>query len=269
MTTSFTHYSTNEVINTDKSKEELLRLFNENARTDSVTWFYIAKFVEGLQQAEKTRFTMVALADMFMLSIGMGLKAPMIRCHRDNRRYKIYLSQRGNICIKSGALIPDTHDPIGDEEFMGGFWRDRFNTPKRDERYNRFHDRPLLPTEKEFMDELLENPCGRLAQWGKDMARCCFCYKALEDERSLAVGYGKTCAGRWGLPWSKKEFDQNAPTFAQVWTESNDVRGMCASVRNNPQDADAWEILGDALEDAGCCHKKPKCPKHGITTPNV
>lgn len=30
---------------------------------------------------------------------------------------------------------------------------------------------------------------------------CCFCNKALTDERSTAVGYGKICADHYGMPW--------------------------------------------------------------------
>jgi hypothetical protein len=35
----------------------------------------------------------------------------------------------------------------------------------------------------------------------KLVGQCCFCRKALTDERSTDVGYGKICAGHYGLPW--------------------------------------------------------------------
>jgi len=39
----------------------------------------------------------------------------------------------------------------------------------------------------------------------KLVGQCCFCRKALTDERSTAVGYGKICAGHYGLPWGCTE----------------------------------------------------------------
>ena len=40
---------------------------------------------------------------------------------------------------------------------------------------------------------------------GKLVGACCFCRRALSDERSTAVGYGKICAGHYGLPWGAVE----------------------------------------------------------------
>jgi hypothetical protein len=45
------------------------------------------------------------------------------------------------------------------------------------------------------------------SEYGKLTGNCCFCCQALTDERSTSVGYGKTCAGHWGLPY---------PTFSEV-----------------------------------------------------
>jgi aromatic ring-cleaving dioxygenase len=37
--------------------------------------------------------------------------------------------------------------------------------------------------------------------FGHDHDHCVFCNIRLEDDRSVAVGYGKVCAGNYGLPW--------------------------------------------------------------------
>ena len=39
----------------------------------------------------------------------------------------------------------------------------------------------------------------------KLVGQCCFCRRALSDERSTAVGYGQICAGHYGLPWGCTE----------------------------------------------------------------
>lgn len=36
---------------------------------------------------------------------------------------------------------------------------------------------------------------------GKELGRCCFCYRELSTKESLAAGYGPICAGKYGLEW--------------------------------------------------------------------
>ncbi len=49
-----------------------------------------------------------------------------------------------------------------------------------------------------------EDPAGVAASYGHRTGHCCFCNLKLDDERSTAVGYGKTCAKNWGMPWGSK-----------------------------------------------------------------
>lgn len=45
------------------------------------------------------------------------------------------------------------------------------------------------------------DPAGVAASHGIKTGYCCFCNKALKDVRSTEVGYGKTCAKNFELPW--------------------------------------------------------------------
>lgn len=56
--------------------------------------------------------------------------------------------------------------------------------------------------------ELASEPAKVASEFGRLTGNCCFCNRALEDERSTAVGYGKTCAKNFGLPWgtAKQQF---------------------------------------------------------------
>lgn len=45
------------------------------------------------------------------------------------------------------------------------------------------------------------HPATAAKDYGKMTGNCCFCRKKLSDPASVAVGYGKTCAGHFGLPW--------------------------------------------------------------------
>jgi hypothetical protein len=48
-----------------------------------------------------------------------------------------------------------------------------------------------------------DSPEKAAAEYGRLTGKCCFCNKALSDEKSTAVGYGKTCAKNFGLSWGK------------------------------------------------------------------
>jgi len=49
-----------------------------------------------------------------------------------------------------------------------------------------------------------DDPEKAAGDYGHLTGNCCFCSRALTDERSTDVGYGKTCAGHYGLPWGAK-----------------------------------------------------------------
>jgi hypothetical protein len=51
-----------------------------------------------------------------------------------------------------------------------------------------------------------EAPAAVAAEYGRLNGACCFCGLKLEDERSVAVGYGPVCAKNWGLPWGAEKF---------------------------------------------------------------
>lgn len=53
----------------------------------------------------------------------------------------------------------------------------------------------------EFLKDFGSEPERIAAENGKASGRCCFCSKALTDERSTDVGYGPVCAKKWGLSW--------------------------------------------------------------------
>ena len=52
-----------------------------------------------------------------------------------------------------------------------------------------------------LMKEFAVNPTDTVAKYGKLSNRCCFCSKNLTDPKSVDAGYGKICAGNYGLPW--------------------------------------------------------------------
>jgi len=52
--------------------------------------------------------------------------------------------------------------------------------------------------------EFAAAPATVAASYGHRTGHCCFCNLKLDDERSTSVGYGRTCAKNWGVPWGSK-----------------------------------------------------------------
>jgi len=257
----FRNNRSGEVVSTDLSKLEIAQQFAETAGDNDWLWFWMVKHLNETRNAPLAKDMIAFLSDSFLLALGMGLKRPMIRLHWKDRRYKIYLSQRGTLCFKTGRLVSGTHDPQGDEAYMGCLYSGRFLKNR---------DRNPLPVDQEVIDRLSADPAGFLAQASKDMDRCCYCGHGLDDPRSKQVGYGPDCAGRWGLPWGKA-YDEKVPSFADLWrrasfTDQASVRDICAAIRQAPRDATLWAVLGDALEDVGYT-KKPKMPEDNVVIP--
>ena len=67
---------------------------------------------------------------------------------------------------------------------------------------------PLTPAHMELLDAFAADPAGVAADLGKATGACCFCSRALEDQRSLEVGYGPVCATNYGLPWGAPKAKQ-------------------------------------------------------------
>lgn len=57
---------------------------------------------------------------------------------------------------------------------------------------------------KGLLKEFAANPAEVAAAHGRLTGNCCFCNKKLTDELSTEVGYGKTCAKNFGMPYGKQ-----------------------------------------------------------------
>ena len=56
--------------------------------------------------------------------------------------------------------------------------------------------------------QLDRDPEARATAHGHATGCCCFCNRELTDSRSVAVGYGPTCAENWGLAWGEEAAPQ-------------------------------------------------------------
>ena len=270
---TLTNRKSGETIETTMTDSQAATLFAEKmGGKDNWLWFWIHKAVaemtcEVVKAGSIGQAAISFLAASFVVALGYGLKRPMIRVHFRNARFKLYLSNRGTLCLKSGELVPGTNDPIGDEEYIGCWQPSGEFLPAKlgygPGSNRRF--RQLEETEKAFLENLGANPVAFLAQCSKDMCRCCYCYKPLEDARSKAVGYGQTCAKHWGLPWGDYKEGEKVPSFAKSYDET--AAAIVEAIRQNPQDLFNWECLAEFLENAGL----PRCkmPASSVIMPRA
>lgn len=104
------------------------------------------------------------------------------------------VSVAGSQSRTPGFLMLTDGRPFGENCFYGRISPEgvlelgRDAGPRRDE---------LVP----LLSRLACEPAKVAAEYGHLTGNCCFCSKQLADERSIAVGYGKICAKKFGLPW--------------------------------------------------------------------
>ncbi len=60
---------------------------------------------------------------------------------------------------------------------------------------------PVRDALVDLLSRLARDPAKVAADFGHLTGNCCFCNRKLNDERSVTVGYGQTCAKKFGLPW--------------------------------------------------------------------
>jgi len=87
---------------------------------------------------------------------------------------------------------------------------DKFGRPARDW-YGRvsvtgtFHPARNAPADLgDKLRRFAADPVGEAAAFGHLHGACCFCARALSDDRSTTVGYGPICADHYGLPWGER-----------------------------------------------------------------
>lgn len=95
----------------------------------------------------------------------------------------------------------DQRQDDGRRVWYGRITRDGAFSPSRDA------DASILP----YLARFAADPAKVAGEHGRLTGRCCFCNRPLSDERSTAVGYGGTCADRYGLPWGEVAHTFDAP----------------------------------------------------------
>lgn len=132
---------------------------------------------------------MVALFDQ----AAKTLKRPAIALY-DETVGEIRITVAGPTARNPGTLNVSTPGGYGNSTWFGRVLRDgRFEKSPRDAS-------PVSLVA--LLTRFAEKPAETALAFARLKGRCAFCNGALADERSTALGYGATCAKRWGMPWS-------------------------------------------------------------------
>lgn len=132
------------------------------------------------------------LKAMFDLAKSRGLARPKVKIQPTNTLYT--LSRAPDTGNNPGAIYVKR-----DETYLGRVMADGAFFASRDLQ----DPAPVVADLQAFA----ANPAGVAGVHGQRFGWCCFCSKTLTDGRSIAVGYGPTCADKFGMPWGDAKVD--------------------------------------------------------------
>jgi len=148
------------------------------------------------QQANPDTTPKLSAVYAFLQAAREHLKYPKLMLAMGDHTLKVYLS--GSMSKHPNTVNLVTNNEYGEMDV----WLGRvFETGE----WQHWNKNPELHKEAaQLLERLAVDPAAVAAESGRLSGNCCMCNRALKDERSTDVGYGPTCAKRWGLPWGKK-----------------------------------------------------------------
>lgn len=172
----------------------LLRQFDQRGSLSEKQWYWVERLARPQQQEQLPSFS--GVLQLFGKAM-VNLKHPKIRLAFGDNRDPLCLALAGPRSRYTGSIM------LTDGSGYGGTYYGRVSP----EGVAVLNDRTLTPNAKQelvrVLTALAERPAEVAAEYGRLTGNCCFCMRALSDERSTAVGYGPTCATNYGLPWGE------------------------------------------------------------------
>lgn len=116
-------------------------------------------------------------------------------CESTDRRggYPLVVYQAGQRSKHPGDLMVTDGRPFGEGTYYG----------RIDREGQLFASREMHREVQRYLELLVADPTREAALVGIRLGSCCFCGRALEDGRSVAMGYGPICAENYGLDWGQ------------------------------------------------------------------
>jgi len=173
-----------------------------------------AYIIEAYRRAQpKAQATQLNTAGLSVI-LGMfskakeNLKFPAIRLMDDSRN-EYQLSLAGAASKNAGCIYVKGEKVDNDEEGATRPYLGKI-TPQ-----GRFFPAQDCPRNVESeLQKFAADPEGLATRYGRMTGCCCFCGRKLTDARSTDVGYGPTCADKFGLDWGSKAIEAPAVVAA-------------------------------------------------------
>ncbi len=156
-------------------------------------WYWVLKFAMRLAGTDTKSVGDFSRVYAMFAQAKTHLKYPKVMLDTASGRHLcVYLSG-------ATSRVPDTVNVVDHDT---NTWYGRVT---KDGSWEVGHGTPEAQDEvAAFLQSFAKDPEAVAAEYGKLTGNCCFCHRALTDERSTAVGYGKVCSSRYGLSWGKK-----------------------------------------------------------------
>lgn len=132
---------------------------------------------------------------LFDTAAGNKLRFPKLTFDTTEVGVPLQLSRAGALSRQPGSVNLTDGGRFGENRFYG-----------RIERTGTFVSGRDCPAKLvEFLARLSGSAADVAAAYGRRTGHCCFCNLPLTDARSVSVGYGATCAKKWGMPYPEAE----------------------------------------------------------------
>lgn len=174
----------------------LISQFKARGTLSEKQWHWVVKLANPEPQEQATVGSMAGVIELFNVA-------------REHLKYpKIWLQFGANYPLRLNVAGPGSKyrgsiqmtDGLGYHE---GTYYGRIS-PEGEVTFSRSLDRDEQHDLLKVITRLAAEPAKVASEYGSLTGNCSFCRKPLSDERSTKVGYGKTCASHFGLPWGEK-----------------------------------------------------------------
>jgi hypothetical protein len=153
-------------------------------------------FVRGYGRPQHIELPpMKAVIDLIQGARNRGLKWPKLWLRLPDGT-PIRINIAGDQSRTPGYLMLTDGKPYGSSQFFGRISPAGDMEPGRD---GSPEQRRELVT---LLQGLATDPARTAAAYGHMTGHCTFCGLPLTDSRSVDVGYGPTCAQKFGMPWN-------------------------------------------------------------------
>jgi len=172
--------------------ESLVSQFEERGSLSEKQWPWVDRLPHLGEMTVPSLHSVIT----FMDAAGSQLKFPKLFFTVGDEasewgQLEVHLSRAGQKSSKPGSVTVTSEGDFDTATYFGRITRDGVFSPSA----------ACTTKANKLLIRLQQDFAATVAAAGKHSGRCAMCNKALSDERSLAAGYGKTCAKNWALPW--------------------------------------------------------------------